>query len=628
LHKRFYTVGMAGHIDHGKTTLTKALTNIDTDRLKEEKERQISIELGFAPLYQEENMQISIVDVPGHERFIKKMIAGVAGIDLVVLVVAADEGIMPQTREHLDILSILGITNGIGVLTKLSKVDADLRELAKDEVVEELHGTPFENAPFMMVDSLSGEGIQGLKDLIIRSMEDIPVKTAEGDFRMPIDQVFTVKGQGTIVRGTIYEGTIVTGANVTVLPPGLTSKARQIQVHGMDTSKGFAGQRTAVNLPGINQQDLKRGDVLVASTHLSVTDTIDVSLNILKGLSLGMKQRMDVKVHTGTSEVMGKLIFFDRNKVEKEEDIILCQIRLSEHIVVKRGDRFILRRPTPVETIGGGWIINPEGESYKFGPQTIAKLRSIMVGTSEERILNLLKKKKSLTAECILKDASVTENKLSSILKQDGWIVLRSSNVTHISIIESCENRICSELSHYHDQNPLDKGMNKAELNQHLKIPDDLLNYSIDHLLKQNRLVKEHGVLRIKGFMPHLPLQWKKRCMQLLHSLREDDLNVKPVEEYFHEAGIPESLRQKYHQFFVQEKWVIPLNRKYVYACESFIHATSLLKKNTDQCFTIAEAKEILGISRKYMIPFLERLDKEGCTVRINEKRKWISYDE
>jgi selenocysteine-specific elongation factor len=628
LHKRFYTVGMAGHIDHGKTTLTKALTNIDTDRLKEEKERQISIELGFAPLYQGEDMQISIVDVPGHERFIKKMIAGVAGIDLVVLVVAADEGIMPQTREHLDILSILGIANGIVVLTKLSKVDAELRELAKDEVVEELQGSPFENAPLMMVDSLSGEGIQRLKELIIRSMEDIPVRTSEGDFRMPIDQIFTVKGQGTVVRGTIYEGTIETGANVVVLPPDLKSKARQIQVHGMETPKGFAGQRTAVNLPGINQHAVKRGDVLAVSTHVSVTDTIDVSLTILSGLSHGVKQRMDVKLHTGTSEVMGRLIFFDRNKVEEEEDAILCQIRLSEHIVVKRGDRFILRRPTPAETIGGGWIINPEGESYRFGSQTIEKLRSIMEGTAEERILKLLEKQKSLTAGCIQKEASVTESELSCILKQNDWIVLRSSNVTHISIIESCEKRICESLSNYHDQNPLDKGMNKGELNQLLKVPDDVLFYSIDQLLQQNRLSMEQGVLSIDGFTPRLPLQWKKRCMQMLRSLREDDLNVKTVEEYFHDAGIPESLRQEYHQFFVQEKLIIPLDEKYAYAFESFIHAAGLLRKNTGQSFTITEAKEILGISRKYMIPLLERLDKEAWTVRMNEKRKWISSEE
>jgi selenocysteine-specific elongation factor len=628
LQKRFYTIGMAGHIDHGKTTLTKALTNIDTDRLKEEKERQISIELGFAPLYKDEDMQISIVDVPGHERFIKKMIAGVAGIDLVVLVVAADEGIMPQTREHLDILSLLGITNGIVVLTKTSKVDADLRELAKDEVVEELQGSPFENAPLMMVDSISGDGIQELKELIIRSMEDIPVRTWEGDFRMPIDQVFTVKGQGTIVRGTIYEGSVVTGENLLILPRGLSTKARQIQVHGMDTQKGFAGQRTAVNLPGIHHQELKRGDVLVGSTHLSVTDTIDVSINVLKGLSHEMKQRMEVKVHTGTSEVMGKLIFFDRNKIDKEKDLILCQIRLNEHIVVKRGDRFVIRRPTPMETIGGGWVINPKGESYRFGHETIAKLRSIMEGNPEERILNLLDKKKSMTAESIQKDASVTENELSSILKQEGWFVLRSCNVTHITIIESCGERIFSELSIYHEQNPLDKGMNKGELTQLLDIPYDVLLSSIDHLLQQKRLLIENGVFSIKGFTPQLPFQWEKRCLQMIHSIREDDLKVKTVEEYFHDAGIPESLRQKYYSFFVQEKWIIPLDEKYAYAYESFIQATNFLMKNTGQSFAITEAKEVLGITRKYMIPFLERLDKEGYTVRMNEKRKWISYEE
>ncbi|MEL3973502.1 selenocysteine-specific translation elongation factor [Rossellomorea oryzaecorticis] len=629
LEKRFYTVGMAGHIDHGKTTLTKALTNIDTDRLKEEKERQISIELGFAPLHQEEDMQISIVDVPGHERFIRRMIAGVGGIDLVVLVIAADEGVMPQTREHVDILSLLGITNAIIVLTKLSKVDADLRELAKDEVAEELKGSPFENAPLMMVDSVSGEGIQELKDLIIRSTEEIPVRSASGEFRMPIDQVFTLKGQGTIVRGTIYEGTIMTGADLTLLPQGISTKARQIQVHGMNTLQGFAGQRTAINLAGINYQHVERGNALVSSSDFAVTDTIDVSLNLLEEIRLGLKQRMEVKVHTGTSEVMGKLIFFDRNRVEQEVESILCQIRLSDNIVVKRGDRFIIRRPTPVETLGGGWIINPHGGKYKFGSETISKLRSIKEGTPEERILKLLDREKSVSKEYILQKVSVSWDELTEVMNQHGWVELRASHVTHTSIVEKCEKMIRDVLRTYHDKHPLEKGINTGELQQMLKsYPDALIQHSIQRLLRQQEVKKENGVLSMEDFTPRLPSQWEKRCIQLIQSILKDDLKVKTMEEYFQEAGIPESLRQGFYHFFVQEKWIAPLDEKYAYAHETYVQAVELLKKNTEQSFGIAQAKEVLGLSRKYMIPFLERLDKEGYTVRMQEKRKWISHEE
>jgi selenocysteine-specific elongation factor len=629
LDKRFFTVGMAGHIDHGKTTLTKALTNIDTDRLKEEKERQISIELGFAPLHQGEDMQISIVDVPGHERFIRRMIAGVGGIDLVVLVVAADEGIMPQTREHVDILSLLGITNGIIVLTKLSNVDADLRELAKDEVVEELKGSPFENAPLMMVDSVSGQGIQELKELIIRSTEEIPVRSSAGEFRLPIDQVFTMKGQGTIVRGTIYEGSIVTGTDLTLLPQGISTKARQIQVHGVNTLRGFAGQRTAINLAGINYQHVERGNVLVSSSHFAVTDTVDVSINILEGVKLGLKQRMEVKVHTGTSEVMGKLIFFDRNRVEQKEESILCQLRLSEQVVVKRGDRFIIRRPTPVETLGGGWIMNPHGGKYKFGSETISKLRSIKEGTPEERILKLLDREKSVSKDYILQKVSISRDELTDILNQHGWIELRASNVTHISIVESCEKMTMNILLNYHDKHPLAKGINTGELQQLMKpYPDALIQYSIERLLRKKEVKKENGALSMEDFTPRLPSQWEKRCIQLIHSILKDKLKVKPMEEYFQEAGIPESLRQEFYHFFVQEKWIVPLDEKYAYERDTYVQAVEVLKKNTEQSFGITQAKEVLDLSRKYMIPFLERLDKEGYTVRMQEKRKWISHEE
>ncbi|XXM71813.1 selenocysteine-specific translation elongation factor [Lysinibacillus sphaericus] len=626
LRKRYYTIGMAGHIDHGKTALTKALTNIDTDRLKEEKERHISIELGFAPLHEEEDLQISIVDVPGHERFVKKMIAGTGGIDMVVLVVAADEGIMPQTREHLDILSLLGISNGIVVLTKMSKVDLELRELAKDEVKAELEGSPFENAPLMLVDSITGEGIQELKDLILKSIEDIPVRRTEGDFRLPVDQIFSLKGQGTIVRGTIYEGEIETGAEVTILPQGIQAKARQIQVHGQKRSKGSAGQRAAINLAGVNYLQIERGDAVVSSSLFTVTDTIDVSLKILGGIKHGLKQRMEVKFHTGTTEVMGKLVFFDRNKTEAAEDSILCQIRLNRKIVVKRGDRFILRRATPAETLGGGWIINPSGGKYRFGSETISMLRAIMEGSAEERMMKLLQQKKSVPSQSLILEASLGQDELQEIMQKAGWILLRGSFVTHINIVESCEKKIIEVLVSYHETHPMEKGINKGELQPLLEpFTDIVIHFSIERLIQQKEVSLENGLLHMHDFIPSLPSQWEKRCYQLLHSLREDKLKVRTMEEYFKEAGIPDTVRQEFHYFFVGQNWIVPLDDKHAYAWETYNMAVNELKEKTDRRFNITEAKEILGLSRKYMIPFLERLDKDGYTIRINDERKWIS---
>lgn len=266
--KRYFTIGMAGHIDHGKTTLTKALTNVDTDRLKEEKERQISIELGFAPLHEDEEIQISVVDVPGHERFIRQMIAGVAGIDLVILAVAADEGVMPQTREHLEILDFLGIRNGIVAITKIDRVDEEFTDLVKEEILEELKGTVFEDVPFILTDSLSGKGIEELKQLIIHILKEQDTRDAKGAFRLPIDQVFTVKGQGTVVRGTVYEGKVEEGQLLKIMPNGIETRARQLQVHHQPAKAAFAGQRAAINLSGVSKEDIERGK---SSYRLSIS---------------------------------------------------------------------------------------------------------------------------------------------------------------------------------------------------------------------------------------------------------------------------------------------------------------------------------------------------------------------
>ncbi|PFA67928.1 selenocysteine-specific translation elongation factor [Bacillus sp. AFS015802] len=623
MRKRYYTIGMAGHIDHGKTTLTKALTSVDTDRLKEEKERRISIEPGFASLYQDEGMEISVVDVPGHERFIRQMIAGVAGIDLVILVVAADEGVMPQTKEHLDILSLLGIRQGIVVLTKTAKVEEDLREMAREEVIEELKDTVFEGSPILLADSVTGEGVVELKEAIISSLKKMPSRDTSGDFRLPIDQVFTIKGQGAVVRGTIYEGSLETGQELSVLPQGIHTRAKQIQVHHHKAEKGYAGQRAAVNLSGVDYKELKRGNVLVSSTHFFITNTIDVSLKVLNASQYDIRQRMTVMVHSGTSEVMGKLVFFDRNKVHADTDTILCQIRLDEHIVVKRGDRFIVRRPSPVETIGGGWIIKPNGGKYPFGEETIAFLQSEMDGTPGERVLKVLDRHKSVRRDFLMKEVSLQEERLDESLQEKDWIHLSDSTITHRKIVKECQNMLDQILTKFHDDFPLLKGVNRGELKQHLsEYPGALVDYA----LEQGRYGQENGVVHLDGFFPRLPPEWEKRCSQLLVSLERDGTQVRDMEEYFKQVGIPEKWHSDFYHFFVQEKKIVPLDERISYSIKVYNDALFRLKQHTDETFHVGEAKEVLGLSRKYMIPFLEKLDKEGLTVRIDEKRKWIGF--
>ncbi|KAA0564330.1 selenocysteine-specific translation elongation factor [Bacillus sp. CH30_1T] len=620
--KQYYTIGMAGHIDHGKTTLTKALTSVDTDRLKEEKERNISIEPGFAPLYQDEDMEISVVDVPGHERFIRQMIAGVAGIDLVVLVVAADEGVMPQTKEHLDILALLGITKGIVVLTKISKVEEELRDMALEEVIDELKGTVFEGAHVLMADSISGEGVQELKQKVVNVLKSMTSRSIRGDFRLPIDQVFTVKGQGAVVRGTVFEGTLETGEGITILPQGIHTKAKQIQAHHMKESSAYAGQRAAINLSGVDYKELRRGNVLVTSTHFTVTNTIDVCLEVLHTVNHPIKQRMPVVVHVGTSEVMGRLVFFDRNKVISETDPILCQIRLNESIVAKRGDRFILRRPSPIETIGGGWIIQPNGGKYKFGKETMAFLQSERHGTPQERVLRLVEQYKCVDEDFIVREASITHKDLHDMLQvDDEWIVFSQSKVTHMKIVDECVKSIDQILRGFHEEFPLLQGINIGELKQSLKRYTGAL---VDYAIEQKHWKRNSGFLCLEEFIPHLPPEWEKRCNQLITLLEADGTQVKDKEEYFHQVGIPLKWQTDFYHFFIQEKKIVPLDDKKSYSYQVFMKAVEELKEKTGDLFDIADAKAALGLSRKYLIPFLEKLDKDGLTLRTQGIRKWI----
>lgn len=624
-HKRFFTIGMAGHIDHGKTTLTKALTNVDTDRLKEEKERQISIELGFAPLYEDEEVQISVIDVPGHERFIRQMIAGVAGIDLVVLVVAADEGVMPQTKEHLDILGFLGIKNGMVAITKIDRVDEEFIDLVKDDIFEELQGTVFENAPFVLVDSLSKQGIDQLKNLIIDTLKEQEMRDAKGAFRLPIDQVFTVKGQGTVVRGTVYEGTVEEGQPLMIMPKGIEVRARQLQVHHKPAKKAFAGQRAAINLSNVSKEDLERGDVVVSSEHFNVTRTIDVAIRVVEDLDYMVKQRMPIKCHIGTAEVMGRIVFFDRNELKEENGEILCQLRLDEEIVTKRGDRFIIRRPSPQETIGGGWVIDPRGEKYRYGVQTIEELEKKKVGSPHERIVAALTEGKSLGFSELIKRTALDEETLSSELNDDDFLLYNGKEYTLKSLVLLIEDEIYDRLGDYHREYPMKQGLNKAEILQSMQkqYPRALLDFVIDQGVSNGTFGRKEQFVFQKDFVPHVPQSWAKRTENMLQVIKKDGLKVRYLQDYFKEAGIPDSLTGDLKRFLEDQGLIAPLDDQYYWHGELFTNAVETLRSKTGSEFEVGDAKDVLDLSRKYMIPFLERLDSKGYTKRVENKRVW-----
>jgi len=626
VNTRYFTIGMAGHIDHGKTTLTKALTNVDTDRLKEEKERQISIELGFAPLYEDSSMQISVIDVPGHERFIRQMIAGVAGIDLVVLVVAADEGVMPQTREHLQILRLLGIKSGIVAITKIDRVEEEFIDLVREDILEELKGTVFEHSPVILTDSLSHKGVDELKSLIIETLKEQQMRDSKGAFRLPIDQVFTIKGQGTVVRGTVYEGTVEEGQTLMVMPKGLEVRVRQLQVHNQKALKAFAGQRAAINLSGVDRDEIKRGDVLVSSQQFAVTKTVDVALSITEDLDYIVKQRMPIKLHIGTSEVMGRIVFFDRNEIKNESDEILCQIRLDEDVVAKRGDRFIIRRPSPQETIGGGWVIDPRGERYRFGLKTIEELEKKKEGTPKERIISALLEEKSLSIEELIKRTSLDRLEIQELLLNEEFLYYNKKEYTLRSIQNKIQEEIAERLSDFHETHPMKQGMNKAELLQLMQ--KDYQKQLLEYVIEQG---VESALIRRKGqfiynidFTPHIPNNWQRRAEGLLADLKKDEYKVKYIEEYFKDAGIPAQLIPDLKRFLEDQKEIVPLDDQYYWHGDHFKQAVEKLKKGTGQDFEVGDAKEILGLSRKYLILFLERLDQLQLTKRTENKRIWL----
>ncbi|CRK81056.1 selenocysteine-specific translation elongation factor [Neobacillus massiliamazoniensis] len=627
MEKRYFTIGMAGHIDHGKTSLTKALTNVDTDRLKEEKERQISIELGFAPLYENEEIQISVIDVPGHERFIRQMIAGVSGIDLVVLVVAADEGVMPQTREHLEILKLLGIKTGIVSISKIERVDEEFIELVKDDILAELVGTVFEDAPVVLVDSLSHKGIEETKDLIIRTLKEQEMRDAKGAFRLPIDQVFTVKGQGTVVRGTVYEGTVEEGQILTIMPSGIEVRARQIQVHHKPAQKAYAGQRTAVNLSGVSKEDLERGDVLVSSEHFIVSKTVDVAIRVVEDLEHIVKQRMPIKLHIGTAEVMGRIVFFDRNEIKEENGEILCQLRLEEEILTKRGDRFILRRPSPQETIGGGWVIDPRGDKYRFGDRTIEELEKKKVGTPMERIIAALIEAKSLTLNELIKRTALDESSLLEELSGAEFILFNGKEYTLKSLIDSIEEDIYDRIQDFHQAQPMKSGVNKAELLQTMqnRFPKSLLDYVVENGITNQIFKRKEQFVSIAAFVPHLPKNWEKRTENMLGEIKKDGLKVRSLKEYFTAAGIPEILVSDLKRFLEDQELIVQLDEQFAYHGEVFKDAVDKLHNHTGMEFEVGVAKDVLDLSRKYMIPFLEKLDAMGLTKRVENKRVWQS---
>ncbi|MBI5017818.1 MAG: selenocysteine-specific translation elongation factor [Deltaproteobacteria bacterium] len=626
-------LGTAGHIDHGKTSLVRALTGIDTDRLKEEKERGITIELGFAHLKLPGGVDLAIVDVPGHERFVKTMVAGATGIDAVLLVVAADEGAMPQTREHLDICSLLRVKSGLVALTKADLVDEGFLELAREDVASLTRGTFLEGAPVVAVSSTTGQGLPELLSRVDEIAASVPQKSAQGTFRLPVDRVFTMRGFGTVVTGTLVSGSVRRDDEVEVLPRGLRAKVRGIQVHGEAVEKALAGQRAALNLAGPGVEDLDRGNTVAHPDTLVATRMIDARLELLPSAGRLLADRGRCRLHVGTQEAKVLVALLNRESVPPGEGAYV-QLRSPEWLVVCPGDRFVLRALSPARTIGGGVVLDHHPARHKGRREDAWRdLEALDRGDPPGRVEIYLRKRGAAGLDPIEAQGALglsleeTRNLLQGAVRQDRALVAdrRTQRHVHAEVVAALEEQALTLLGRFHAENPLKKGLGVEELRRKFPeyLPARFVEFVLGRLAEAKRVVLEGEVVRRSDFALRLSADDEdlRRRVQSVVGARgyeaptledvaaaagEDPKALAPVLEYLVGQGV---LVRTKEGFFFEASRLEEFSREVV----------ALLRDKPE--IGVADVKDLTGTTRKYTIPLLEYLDGKKVTMRRGDVR-------
>ncbi len=629
-------LGTAGHIDHGKTSLIRALTGIDTDRLKEEKLRGITIELGFAHMDLPGGDRLGIVDVPGHEKFVKHMVAGATGIDLVALVIAADEGIMPQTREHMEICELLRVKKGLVVLTKTDLVDdPDWLEMVREDIVEFLKGTFLEGCEIMPVSAATGEGIEDLRKSLARLFSQVEPKSSDGPFRLPVDRVFTMRGFGTVITGTSISGKLQIGDSVIIYPSELKSKVRGLQVHGGDVQEVLPGQRTAVNLQGMERALIQRGDVVASAGALASSHMIDIQLELLKSTPRPLKHRAKIRFHTGTAEHLATIILLDREELKPGERTF-AQVRLDQPTAVLRGDRFVLRSYSPVQTIGGGTILHPLPRKHKgSAKREAARALEVLFNSSDSDIIlwHLQDAGWAGIGEAELRiRTNVPQKFLEKMLQQftstKKAILFDKENrrLIHPDAINEIKESITAILEDYHKRFPLKAGMPKEEIPALLAKPIDvkLYNFVLRQLAEAELLAQE--------------MEWVRLTTHKVALTKEEEIIKQKIEKTFQESGLqPPFFKDiapnlpgtpKQHQEVLE--WMLGKGILVKTKEDILFHTAPMaelqkrlvawLKEHGE--ITTPQFKEMTQVSRKYTIPLLEFFDAQKVTIRVGEVRK------
>jgi selenocysteine-specific elongation factor len=628
---KYIILGTAGHIDHGKSTLVKALTGTDPDRLKEEKERGITLDLGFASLDLPNGNRLGIVDVPGHEGLIKNMLAGVGGIDIVMLVIAADEGIMPQTREHLAICDLLHVKKGLIVLTKTDAVDKDWLTLVQDEVRDFVKGSFLEKSPIVAVSSKTGENLPGLIQELAKLTNEVAPKSSNGILRLPIDRVFTMKGFGTVITGTLLSGTISVEQEVEVLPRAIRTKVRGIQSHNKAATRSVAGQRTAVNLQNVEKDQLSRGDIIVSAGFFTPTRTLDAKLDLLEQAPRGLKTGARVRFYNATQEALGRITILGRNQLDPGEEAFV-QLRLEHPVMVQNGDRFILRFYSPMETLGGGMVLNPHPRRHKQATmQESQKNLSILEKGSLEERIGLLVSLKGLAGmeengiiAAIAADKQEVASALASLAQKKH--LLRVDNLyVHTSHLAGLEKKTLDLVKQYHKDNPLKPGLDKEELKSavRVRLSPKVLNMTVDGLVKKKQLEAEGSKLRIPGFKAAGGKINDEVKNRIVEAIKKGGSQPPVREELPQLFGISDRDAKDLLKLLADEGRTVRINDSLHLDREILEKVREDLKKHLAEKkeITMAEFRDLARTSRKFAVPLMEYFDSQKLTQRVGDKR-------
>jgi selenocysteine-specific elongation factor len=627
-------LGTAGHIDHGKSSLIRTLTGIDPDRLKEEKLRGITIELGFAYLPLPTGQMLGIVDVPGHERFVRHMVAGASGMDLVALVIAADEGVMPQTREHLEICQLLKVKQGLVVLTKVDLVEQDWLDLVEEEVREALLGTFLEGAPIVRFSAVTGEGKENFLKVVADLAAQVPPKPANGIFRLPVDRVFTIKGFGTVVTGTAISGRLRVGDTVAIYPPGFKARVRNLQVHGQGVEEILAGSRTAINLQGLEKEELERGMVVATPDSLIKTRRLDAFLEVLPSASRPLRHRLAVRLHTGTSERLCVPMLLDQEELPPGASGYV-QFFLRDPVALKPGDRFVIRNLSPAVTWGGGRILHVNPARHKrFRPEVLAGLELLGTSSRDSQLRFYLEeagpagRSRAELAALLAWEPAELQQLINQLASQGQVWKYDPDNERYIftTVGQALEKETLQHLKSFHQKNPLKAGLSKEELRRTLPAQMEvrLFNFLLQRLAGQKQVVLERDLVRLAGHRVQLAGEQEEILRRLEALYQQGRLTPPTLKEVEAALKTPLPKIQQLLPVLVNQARLVKVKEDLYFHQEALARLKAELVEYLKQHreISVVQFKDLTQTSRKFSIPLLEYFDTNRVTVRVGENRR------